>query len=87
MALRTVAHEALLDGERLFLDGEELVALQVGERFGAVQGEDFAFTFAYRRSGRGGYSEVVAGEGEDFLFHLQSGGLRGVEGWVEGLRA
>ena len=87
VALRAFAHETLLDGEHLLLDGEELVALQVGERLGAVQREDFAFAFADGRAGGGGDGEVVAGEGEHFLFHLEGCGFGGVEGWVGGLRA
>ena len=87
VALRTLAHETLLNGEHLLFDGEELVALQVGEGLGAVQREDFAFAFADGRAGGGGDGEVVTREGEHFLFHLQGCGFGGVEGWVGGLRA
>lgn len=87
VALRTLAHETLLNGERLLLDGEELVALQVGEDLGAVQRDDFAFAFADGSAGGGGNGEVVAGEGEDLLFHLQGDGFGRVKGWVGGLRA
>lgn len=87
VALRTLAHETLLDGECLLFDGEELVALQVGEHLGAVQRDDFALAFADGSAGGSGDGEVVAGEGEDFLFHLQGDGIGGVEGWVWGLGA
>lgn len=86
VALRAVAHETLLESEHLLFDSEELVALQVGEGFGAVQREDFAFAFADGGAGGGGDGEVVAGEGEDLLFHLQGSGFGGVEGRVRGLR-
>lgn len=61
--------------------------MQVGEGFRAVQREDFAFAFADRGAVGGGDGEVVAGEGEDLLFHLQGCGLGRVEGCVGGLRA
>jgi hypothetical protein len=87
VALRTLALEAALDGRDFLLESEELVALHVGEGFGAVDGEDFAFAFADWCAGGGGVGEVVAREGHDFLAHLEGCGCRRVEGWVGGLRA
>lgn len=87
VAGRTLAHETLVQGQHFLLHGEELPALHVGEGFGAVQREHFARALAYGRAGGGGYGEAVAGEGEDFFFHLESAFGGGVEGWVGGLGA
>lgn len=86
---RRLAHETLVQGDHLLLDSEEVGSLHVCEGFGAVEREDFAFAFADWLAGGCRYGEVVAGEGEDFLFHLERrfcGRIKGRVGWLRAER-
>lgn len=84
--VRRLAVETLGNGEHLVLDGEELVVLHVGEFLAVAEGEDVAFAFADLEAVDGVDGEVVAGEGEDLLLHLQSLLVRTVERGIGGLR-
>jgi hypothetical protein len=72
------------------MEGQEEETSKENVTFRVPQREDFAFAFTDVDACDGGDAEVVAAEGEDFLFHLKSlfGWLaelgEGAEGRVEG---
>ena len=72
------------DGEDLFAQGEEVVALGVVDALARGQGEgvggDCEDVAAVERL----HGEAVVGEGEDLLFHDQGGGVFGDEGGEDG---
>lgn len=81
--------EALVDGQHLVLEREELRlgAVGEGEFLLVARGQDLAFAAADVEAVDGLDREVVAGEGEDLFSHLERGLVGAVEVSVGRLRA
>jgi len=71
MTIGSLGVEALVDGEMFVLQGENLVALNVRELLCLANRQDLALAFAHGEPRNRGDGEVVAGQREDFLLHLQ----------------